>query len=400
MFNICCDDKIPFAKEAFNHVGNVTYRKGNRLTSTDLKRVDVLFIRSGTKVDSSLLEGTPVQFIASATAGTDHVDRAYLDRKGIPFYHAPGCNADSVVEYITAALFVMADRQNTRIAGKRMGIVGAGNVGGRLARKMTALGIDVVVSDPPLLETNPEMQDQFTFVGLDELLQTSDIISLHVPLVREGRHPTYHLFNEERILAMKQGAWLFNASRGAVISNEALKGVIDKNHLGGVVLDVWEGEPGIDIELLKKVDLGTAHIAGYSYEGKVNGTIMIYEAFLKHYGIEPAWHSEGILKPSSEDNLVLQWPTNVDDHQSILSHLARYMYNIEEDDRRFRASIDLPAEDRAAYFLTLRKEYPRRRTFGRFTLSTDQQLDEQLISRLTNGLGIRIASPISRTQTS
>ncbi|MBX2818696.1 MAG: 4-phosphoerythronate dehydrogenase, partial [Rhodothermaceae bacterium] len=312
MFNICSDDKIPFAREAFVNVGNVTYRKGNRLTSADLKGVDVLLIRSGTKVDSSLLGGTSVKFVASATAGTDHVDENYLKTADIPFYHAPGCNAGSVVEYITAALFSMAERQNARLEGKCIGILGAGNVGGRLARRVEALGMKVIVCDPPLLESDPEAASRYVYVELDEMLKEADIISLHVPLTRDGNHPTFHLFDENRLLAMKQGAWLLNASRGAVISNEALKSVSRRGHLGAVVLDVWEGEPAIDAELLEMVDIGTAHIAGYSYEGKVNGTIMVYDAFMDHFGMNPTWDSEEILAPMPGDHLDVQLPSSVE----------------------------------------------------------------------------------------
>jgi len=393
MFNICSDDKIPFAREAFFNVGNVTYRKGNRLTSADLKGVDVLLIRSGTKVDSSLLGGTPVKFVASATAGTDHVDKDYLREAGIPFYHAPGCNAGSVVEYITAALFSMAERQNVVLEGKCIGILGAGNVGGRLARRIEALGMKVLVCDPPLLEADPQAASRLTFVELDEMVQEADILSLHVPLTRTGKHPTFHLFDEDRILSMKQGAWLLNASRGAVISNEALKTVSRKGHLGAVVLDVWEGEPAIDSELLHLVDIGTAHIAGYSYEGKVNGTIMVYDAFMEHFGLDPTWDAEEILAPTPGDHLDLQLPSSiVNSHQAVLSHLVQQMYDIEEDNQLLKESLAVPSDERAEFFLNLRKQYRRRSTFTRHTVSGALQVDAALETKITKGLGIRLVS--------
>ena len=391
MFNICCDEKIPFAKDAFSHVGNVTYRKGNRLTSTDLKEVDLLLIRSGTKVDSSLLDTTPVQFVASATAGTDHVDKQYLAKRGIPFYHAPGCNADSVVEYITSALYSLSASRSVSLQGKRVGIIGVGNVGSRLAKRLQALGLEVVVSDPPLLESNPEKAKVYTFLSLDELAATSDIITLHVPLVRQGTYPTFHLFDQERLLEMKQGAWLLNASRGAVVSNNDLRAVLDAGHLGAVVLDVWEGEPEIDDQLLQKVDIGTAHIAGYSYEGKVNGTIMIYQACLKHYGIAPAWNWKKILEASPQDDLDLTWPAGGSDPESIIQHLAKHMYSVQEDADELAGSLDLPANERAAWFLKLRKEYRRRRSFGQHTLHATIQQDSALVKMLKDGLGIQVA---------
>ena len=393
MFNICSDDKIPFAREAFVNVGNVTYRKGNRLTSADLKGVDVLLIRSGTKVDSSLLEGTSIKFVASATAGTDHVDKNFLKEVGIPFYHAPGCNASSVVEFITAALFSMAQRRNVRLEGKCIGILGAGNVGGRLARRVEALGMKVLACDPPLLEANPEAASRHAFVELGEMIDEADIISLHVPLVLDGKYPTFHLFDAERILAMKKGAWLLNASRGAVISNDALKTVIQKEHLDAVVLDVWEGEPAIDSALLQMVDLGTAHIAGYSYEGKVNGTIMVYDAFMDHFGMDPTWDSEEILAPMPGDSLDLQLPfTKEYDHQAVLSYLVQQMYDIEADNQLLKESLAVPNDERAAFFLKLRKQYQRRRTFTRHALSGAQQLDAELQKKITEGLGIRLTS--------
>ena len=362
MFKFLCEEKIPFAREAFSNLGVVTLCKGNRLTAEDLKCVDVLMIRSGTVVDHRLLAGTPVQFVASPTAGTDHIDKAYLKRRKIAFYNAPGCNAESVVEYVLAGLLHLAEKKSRPLTGQTVGIVGVGNVGGRLALRLAALGMHVLIHDPPRLESGADM-GEFEHVSLGELLDASDIISLHTPLTRDGRYPTYHLIDEKVLMRMRPQAWLVNASRGAVVSNPALKKVLKKGHLGGVVLDVWENEPAIDVDLLQLVDIGTAHIAGYSYDGKVNGTIQVYEAFTGHYNVEGGWDPNSILEPNAEDHVELRAGQSGEADESLLRQLVAQMYDILEDDALFRTSIDLPPQQRADHFLHLRKSYARRRSF-------------------------------------
>ena len=258
MFNILSEEKIPFAREAFKHLGNVTLCKGNRLTAKDLKCIDILLIRSGTQVDQSLLEGTPVQFVASATAGTDHVDKAYLAEKNIPFFHAPGCNAESVVEYVIAAILALSERKKKVLRGETIGIVGVGQIGRRLVGRLKTLGLDILVNDPPLFAQRPAPTISAEIVSLEELLQRSDIVTLHTPLIATGKHPTFHLINAEQLSKMKPKAWLINASRGSVVNNGDLKTTLMHGYLGGVVLDVWEEEPVVDTGLMKHVDLATA----------------------------------------------------------------------------------------------------------------------------------------------
>ena len=392
MFNICCDDKIPFAREAFDHIGNVTYCKGNRLTSADLKCIDLLFIRSGTRVDSTLLKGSRVQFIASATAGTDHVDIDHLKSVGIPFYHAPGCNADSVVEYVTAALLVLGKRKNEELKGKKVGVIGAGNVGARLVKRLQALGAEVLVNDPPLAVADPGAAIRFSLMPLEEIVRQADIITLHVPLVKTGAYPTFHLFDKERMLSMKKGAWLINASRGAVVANEQLKEVINLGHLGAVVLDVWEHEPGIDTSLLEHVDIGTPHIAGYSYEGKVLGTIMVYDACVQHFNLEKVWNPDTVLAPEKQDQLDLHVPEASGLDEGILHSLVKHMYDIEADDRIFRNVTSQSTSEGAEYFMKLRKEYPRRRTFSMHRLVTSDSISKADGRYISLGLGVQIQS--------
>ena len=346
MFNILSEEKILFAHEAFKNLGNVTLCKGNRLTAKDLKCIDILLIRSGTRVDHGLLDGTPVRFVASATVGTDHVNKAYLAEKGIPFYHAPGCNADSVVEYVIASLLTLARRKNETLAGKTVGIVGAGNIGRRLSERLPALGVEVLVNDPPLEAAGSA--HPFNFVSLDELLAASDIVTLHTPLTKSGPHATFHLMDEAQLRKMKPDAWLVNASRGAVLSNTDLKKVLQDGHLGAVVLDVWENEPLVDTDLMGLVDIATPHIAGHSYEGKVNGTIQVYEAFTAYFNMDGGWDPQSILKPAPEDHLDLSLSNSAHSSLARIDDLVRQMYDVEADDQRFRQSIDMEEEERRA----------------------------------------------------
>lgn len=389
MFDILCEEKIQYGREAFKNLGYITLCKGNRITVEDLKAIDILLIRSGTRVDHALLDGTPVQFVASATAGTDHVDKAYLAERGIPFYHAPGCNADAVVEYVIAALLTVAARKNEMLAGKTIGVIGAGNVGSRVATRLQHLGMHVLVNDPPRFKQEARADLPYEVVSLERLLDASDIVTLHTPLERSGPWPTWHLFDEARLMQIKKGGWLVNAARGAVVDNEALKRVIGKGHFGAVVLDVWEGEPAVDVDLMKLVDIATPHIAGHSYEGKVNGTIQIYEALTSHYGLDGGWDPERILAPGPKDNLALD-PGSLDaPAASVLRRLVKQMYDIEADDRRFRQSVDMSPPERSEYFLALRKTYPRRRAFDMHELHEPVQ-DEHLAGSLNHALKIKL----------
>lgn len=391
MFNILAEEKIPFAELAFKNLGNVTLCKGNRLTAKDLKCVDILLIRSGTRVDHGLLDGTPVQFVASPTAGTDHVNQAYLREKGIPFYHAPGCNADSVVEYVISSLFHLSIKKEQPIRGKTVGIIGLGNVGGRLAKRLQALGFEIIVNDPPKFDERGEASP-FRVVELEELLENADIVSCHTPLVRNGSYPTYHLLDERRLMQMKPNAWLINAARGAVVSNAALKAVRSNGHLGALVLDVWENEPAVDLSLMELVDLATPHIAGHSYEGKVNGTIQIYEALTNHYNLDGGWSPASVLAPTAEDALDLQHVSEALRFEEYMHEVVKQMYDIEQDDQRFRQSLNQPPNERGAYFLALRKGYPRRRCFDMFSYPAKSSVATIPESALIEGLQLNVHS--------
>lgn len=357
---IVADENIPWVEEAFGSLGSVTTCSGRAITQALVQTADVLLVRSVTRVDAALLAGSRVQFVGSATIGTDHIDHAYLADQGIAFAHAPGSNADSVVEYVLSALLHLAVTHNEPLRGKTVGLVGCGNIGGRLAQRLPALGLRVLPNDPPLAAQT----GSHDFVELDHVLAEADIISLHVPLTRTGPHATYHLFDEAVLQRLLPNTWLLNTCRGPVVDNAALLHHIKAGRLDATVLDVWETEPDLSMPLLERVDLGTPHIAGYSYDGKVTGTAMLYEALLAYLKRPSTWNPETIYAPAPEDQLALEAPSSTLPEHAWLHHLTQQMYPIAEDDQRLRHLFLLPEAERGAYFTHLRKTYPRRRIFS------------------------------------
>ncbi|MEZ4702440.1 MAG: 4-phosphoerythronate dehydrogenase [Rhodothermales bacterium] len=385
MFRILCEEKIPYAREAFSSLGEVSTLPVHDIVRDALRETDILLVRSGTRIDAALLDGTPVRYVATATAGTDHVDRDYLAARHIPFAHAPGCNADAVVEYVIAALYHLGRTKQAALAGKTIGIVGCGHVGGRLAARLPALGLNVLCCDPPLAEAGSPM----ALHAYEAVLEAADILTFHTPLVRDGAYPTYHLLDASGMQRMKPGAWLINASRGPVVDGRALEAAIDAGRFGAVVLDVWEGEPEVRLDLMRKVDLATPHIAGHSFEGKVNGTIMLYEALQQYLGMSGTWQVEDVLAPGPGDHLELAWPAAAG--EAALHDLVHQMYDITADDRTFRTAYDLPADAQGAFFRRLRKDYPRRRTFAMFTVAPGTQ-DAATRRALRDGLRVQVSA--------
>ncbi|MEM6644973.1 MAG: 4-phosphoerythronate dehydrogenase [Bacteroidota bacterium] len=364
---ILADENMPFVDAAFGSLGPVQRKRGIDIAPADVQRADVLLVRSVTQVDEALLAGSSVRFVGTATIGTDHIDTAYLQDRGIAFASAPGSNADSVVEFVLAALLTVARRKQDVLRGKTLGIVGGGNIGRRMAERLPALGLRVLVNDPPLAEAGHAHAAHF--VPLHVVLAEADIVSLHVPLSHDGPHPTHHMIGQAELAQMKPDAWLVNACRGAVVDNRALKPVLERGRLGATILDVWEPEPALDPALLRLVDVGAPHIAGYSFDGKAAGTIMLYDALMEHLGEAPQWDAETILAPSSEDHLTLTAPPAGLGEAAWLHALIQQMYRIEADDARLRELLVRPPEAQAQHFTNLRKTYPRRRAFDRHVLA-------------------------------
>ncbi|MCB2155434.1 4-phosphoerythronate dehydrogenase [bacterium] len=364
---IIADENIPLIREAMSPVGDVRLVAGRSLTRRDVAEADVLLVRSVTRVDADLLDGTPVRFVGTATIGTDHIDLPYLQQRGIGFSSAAGSNARSVVEYVVAALIETSLRAGEPLAGKTLGIVGRGNIGSALAKVAPALGLKVLVNDPPLERAG----DPGPFVALDDLLRESDFVTFHVPLNREGPDCTIHLLGDAGLAAMKPTAVMLNTSRGPVVDNAALLTALQSGWLRGAILDVWEGEPDIDTRLLEMVNIATPHIAGYSLDGKTNGTTMLAAAVREFFGFEELWQPS--LPEPAEPTIEIGAQSSF---EAFLAEAVRHSYPILEDDERLRRSLALPEDRRPEWFDRLRKEYPVRREFRNFRLSAPELPEE------------------------
>jgi erythronate-4-phosphate dehydrogenase len=376
---IVADENIPYVREAFASLGKVTAVPGRGLTRAAVADAELLLVRSVTKVGPDLLAGTRVRFVATATIGTDHVDTNYLRERGIGFASAPGSNANSVAEYVVAALLVVARRLGWRLAGRSIGVVGVGHVGSLVVEKCRALGLQVLQNDPPRFDATGDP----VFCPLSELFGC-DIITLHVPLTRGGPSPTFHLADEAFFRSLRPRAVFLNTSRGAVHETEALLAALRAGQLSAAVLDVWEGEPNISAELLEQVTLGTPHIAGYSFDGKVRGTEMVYQAACEFLGVEPTW--QPALPPPPLAHVSVQAAGRQD--EEVLREVVLKVYNIEEDDRDLRKLRDLPGAERPGHFDSLRKNYPVRREFPNTTVQLLGGPDS-LRAKLA-GLGFRV----------
>jgi erythronate-4-phosphate dehydrogenase len=322
-----------------------------------------------------------VRFVGTVTIGTDHVDETYLASKGITFVSAPGSNSNSVAEYMAAALLTWSRRTGEALHGKIIGIVGVGNVGSKVLRVVKALGMKAILNDPPLSRATGESK----YRPLEELMK-ADFITVHVPLTKSGEDATYHLFDEARILKMKSGSVLINASRGAVVDGTALSEALMSNHLSAAVLDVWEGEPKINTKLLSQVMLATPHIAGYSLDGKLNACRMVYESACKFINAFPEWKINTAINPPESARIII--PQNVTTEHEIVSFAVREAYDIEYDDMTLRKLVEIEEAQRGKYFMKLRADYRvRREFFNRIVILSSQQAGS---SKMLRDLGFLV----------
>ena len=346
---ILADRNIPAVHDCFGDLGPVRTVEGRGLRALDLAEVDVLLVRSVTRVDEQLLAGTPVRFVGTATAGVDHIDIPWLQRKGIGFAAAPGANANSVVEYVLAAIAAVDDFLECLLAGGRVGIVGQGYVGSLLARRLRALGIASLHCDPWL--------DQATLAApasLDEILGC-DVLSLHPSLTTADPWPSHHLLGPEALATLGREQLLINASRGPVLANDALLARLQAAHAPRCVLDVWEFEPTVSPTLLECVRFGTPHIAGYSHDAKLAATGMLAHALREQLQLASAEPAAGAPAP------LVELPPELAG-ADLLRHLCLLRYDLAADDRRLReAVLGAPEAGARAAFDRLRKDYPLRR---------------------------------------
>jgi len=354
--NIIADENIPFVQDAFGSLGKIKLVQGRAIDPSTIKDTQVLLVRSVTRVNRELLENSPIQFVGTATAGLDHIDLEYLQARGIAIASAQGGNANSAAEYVITALLILAQRQGLTISRKSIGIVGVGNIGRLVKAKAEALGMAVVLNDPPLAQETGDKR----YRPLEEALDC-DVVTLHVPLTHEGPFRTYHLFNHPNLANLKPSTIFINTSRGEVVETQALLSRLQKKPQGATVLDVWESEPDISWELFRLVSLGTPHIAGYSLDGKAQGMFLIYQALCQHLGLKPTWSPSDSLPAPALPKTSIDPKGN--SSEQILCDLATRIYNLEADHTRMGQLLQIPPEKRPLEFDRLRKQYPVRREF-------------------------------------
>lgn len=272
---ILVDNKIPYIHEAIKELqADVNFLSAKDITSQTVKDADILIVRTRTKCNASLLEGSKVKFIATATIGFDHIDTVYCKTHNILWQNAPGCNSNSVKQYIQSVFILLKRNFYSSLEGKTLGVVGIGHVGSKIVELGQSYGMKVLMNDP----LRSEKEADFEHTSLTSIARQADIISFHVPLVHQGNHPTYHLANEQFFSELKKRPILINTSRGEVIDGTVLKTSLKRQIIRQAVIDVWENEPQIDAELLNEVFLGTSHIAGYSADGKAKASEMALQA--------------------------------------------------------------------------------------------------------------------------
>lgn len=361
---IVCDNKIPFLEGVLEPYAEVVYLPGKETGPEVVKDADAIITRTRTKCDAALLEGSSVKVIATATIGFDHIDTAWCESHGIVWKNAPGCNSWSVKQYMGSVLSTLARRHGFDLSGMTLGVVGVGNVGSKVAEIASLLGMKVLLNDPP----RARREGSGAFVSLDEIIAASDIITLHVPLSREGEDATWHLFDEERIARLHKGQILMNSSRGPVVDNAALKDALVRHSIRGAVLDVWEHEPDIDTELMGMLDIATPHIAGYSADGKANGTTASVRTVAEHLGLPLTdWSPSGMPVPAQS----LEFTVNASGKsvQEVLSEAILHTYDVLSDDRALREHPEL--------FEKLRGDYPVRREFTAFSVRLEEGTPEE-----------------------
>lgn len=350
---IVADENIPLLDAFFEGFGEIRRVPGRSIDRATVEAADVLLVRSVTNVDRDLLEGSNVRFVGTCTIGTDHLDLDYFQQAGITWSSAPGCNARGVVDYVLGSLLTLAEIEGVELAERTYGVVGAGEVGGRLVKVLQGLGWKVLVCDPPR-----QAAEGGDFVSLEQIIGQCDVISVHTPLSNNAEHSTWHLFDQNRLNQLKPGAWLINASRGPVVDNTALREVLLAREDLQAVLDVWEGEPSVDIGLAELCVIATPHIAGYSLDGKQRGTAQIYQAFCQFLG-QPA-------KVTLDELLPAPWLAQVHLNASCdpawaLAMVCRGVYDPRRDDADFRRSLVVSGAEQRTAFDLLRKHYPERR---------------------------------------
>ncbi len=361
MITVVADNKIPFLKGALDKYARVVYFPARDIGPEQVKDADALIVRTRTKCNAGLLEGSRVKYIATATIGFDHIDADYCRSKGIAWSNAAGCNSGSVMQYVASSLARITLLSGKRFGELTIGIVGVGHVGKKVERIARLLGMKVLLNDPP----RARAEGGKGFVGIDRLLAESDIVTMHVPLNRRGEDKTLHLADSDFFGRLRRGGWFINTSRGEVMDTAEVKQALLNRHLSGAIIDVWEDEPDIDRELLSLAAITTPHIAGYSLDGKANGTSQSVRAISRFFKLGSVdWYPENI--PGPDNNLIIIEK----DHGGIdelAGKLFLHTYNIESDSSALKSAPE--------NFEQFRDDYPPRREFGAYKLSFNDPRD-------------------------
>jgi erythronate-4-phosphate dehydrogenase len=375
MIRIVADDNIPFLNGILEPYAEVRYLPGKLIGKETVRGADALLIRTRTKCTEELLEGSSVKFIGTATIGFDHIDTQYCQRKGIRWTNAPGCNSTSVMQYIAASLLKTAQEFRFSLSEKTLGIIGVGNVGSKVEKLGGTLGMKVLLNDPP----RARIEGDKGFCSFETIISEADILTIHVPLTIVGEDKTWHLINTKVLRKMKMGAWLINSSRGEVTDTGALSKALDSGKLAGAILDVWEHEPEIDHSLMQKAFIATPHIAGYSTDGKANGTSMVVNELASFFGLPlKNWYPPVLPSPAAP---MISINGKGKSAESIIREAVEQTYNISEDDLKLRFS---PTD-----FEKQRGEYPVRREFTAYTVSLANS--NKKVAGLLQGLGFKNA---------
>jgi len=361
---IIIDEKIPFIKGVLEPYSDVLYLPAADITAKEVSNADGLIIRTRTNVNEELIGNSSVRFVATATIGYDHIDTEYCDDHNIFWTNSPACNSGSVMQYIAACLASLAQENKIRLSQKTLGIVGVGNIGKKVAKLAEILGMKVLLNDPP--RQNAEGKN--IFCSLDAILQKSDIISLHVPLVEVAEYYTENLVDTLFLEKMKNDAILINTSRGEVVSNKALKQALKTKRIGGAILDVWEKEPDIDPELATILHIATPHIAGYSLDGKSNATAMVVQSASEYFGFPlETWKPQNLELPQNQD---FELDCSNKTPEEFVFNAILHTYNIRSESERFLKDL--------SQFENYRNNYPLRREFGAYKVHLKNSSEEMI----------------------
>lgn len=382
---IVIDEKIPFIRGAFERWTDVIYAPGRNIDASMVSDADALIVRTRTRCNAALLEGSRVRIVASATIGFDHIDTVWLEQNGIKWVNAPGCNSGSVMQYITSLLFFLAKKHSFDPGSMTLGIVGAGNVGSKVARAASAIGMRVLLNDPPRQRREEGTESQLPksnsgvrrggtkFHSLKTLLTDCDIITLHVPLTREGEDKTFHLIDREILSQLDRQKIIINSSRGEVVDNLALREALKSGRLRGAALDVWEGEPAADPQLIDLADIATPHIAGYSVDGKANATISSVRVVADELGLPMHdWAPAELPQPAMP--LIDLTGKGGAAPVEMVAQAVKHTYPVEEDDLLFR--------NHRENFEYLRDNYRIRREFSSYRVRTNDPETERILKEL------------------